>query len=383
MMSGCVNIGIVNFKRNLEFRKQFLFTLYPRILSSAITVLLAFMLRNYWALVIGILSQSALTLILSYVMEPFRPRIAFSKIREIWSFSIWTLFKGIGGYVHSQIDKLAIGNFAGASGMGRYDVAQDVATSPTQELVTPLLTSLMPVMAKVQNDKRARRALYLNVLNWSAVICTSTSIGVALVSRDMAGVLLGPAWSDVGVLMPWFALSWGLLGMSNSVYSVLDTIGRPVISARLQWIRVFALAAAIVPVARLYGSLEAVVITRFVVTAAVTPTLFYALSLALEVPMRDFVAAIWRPAVAGLVMTLVVLTINAGIHFIGSPRLLLDIAAGAIAYAGSLMLLWTFVGRPEGVESDICQLVRDFILRRYGNRREIIGSRPQPSDDMS
>ena len=168
MMSGLQNVGTMNFGRNLNFRRQFYFRVIPELISFVVTIGFAFALRNYWALVIGIMTQSVATIVLSYLMEPHRPRICFSKIREIWSFSIWTLFKNLGAYVNNQIDKVAVGGFAGAAAMGRYDVARDVAISPSQELINPIVATLMPVMAKVQNDREKRRELYLSTLSWSA-----------------------------------------------------------------------------------------------------------------------------------------------------------------------------------------------------------------------
>ena len=351
MMLGTQNIGCaVNIQRYLQFRKQFLFNAVPTLVSFVVTVTGAFIFRNYWALVIGILSQHVTTVSLSYIIEPFRPRIGFSKVREIWSFSIWSLFKGLGLYVNNQVENVAIGGFAGAPAMGRYSVACDVAISPSQELINPMVSVLLPVMAKVQDDKEKRRELYLNVLYWSALICTSTGVGVALVSQDMADLVLGAKWHDVGVLMPWFALSYAVLGLSSSVYSAFDTLGRAFISARLQWMRVIVLAAAVFPVAYMTHSLEAVVITRFIVTILVTPTLFYALSRVLEVPVRDFAITMWRPIAASAIMAAVVLAANMGITFTGTPRLALDMVLGGVSYAAALMLLWLSNGRPPGPE---------------------------------
>ncbi len=133
-------------------------------------------------------------------------------------------------------------------------------------------------MATVQGDPQKRRELYLSVLCWSAIICTSTSVGVALVSNDMADLLLGAQWHDVKPLMPWLALAFGVLGLSNSVYSAFDTIGRPRVSAQLQWTRLAFLSLCIFPVAYLTGDLRWIAITRFLVTVAITPTLFIALA---------------------------------------------------------------------------------------------------------
>jgi lipopolysaccharide exporter len=355
---GAQNVGIVNFRRNLQFDKQAWFTIGPALAAVVLTIGSAITLRNYWALVIGAVGRHAFAVLLSYTMEPYRPRISFSKVGEIWSFSVWTLLKSIGIFVNNQMDKIAIGGFAGAAGMGRYEVARDIAIGPGQELIDPMVGVLFPVMAKVQYDKEKRRRLYLSVLYWSAIVCASTCVGIALVAEDITDVLLGPQWHDVDVLIPWFALAWGLLAISGSVYSAFDTLGRPVVSARLQWARVVVLAAVIFPVAYVWEDLQLVVIAQFAVTLVVTPGLFYALSKALDVPMYQFAVVIWRPVVASVVMTGAVLLVNYLISFTGIARLLADVAVGSATFAGSLMVLWFVVGRPEGPEQIVWMHLR-------------------------
>ena len=243
------NIGTVDFRRDLRFSKQFQLTMISTAISFVVTVTSAFILRNYWALVIGTMTEQLSFTALSYLLSPYRPQFSLAKTRDIWSFSVWMLFRYVATYLNAQIDKIAIGGFGGAPAMGRYEVAEDVATSPSKEINDPLLTVLWPVMVKVQFDKVERRTLYLRVLYWSALICISTSVGVALVSDDMVDLILGPRWHDAKPLMPWLALAFGLLSLSSSVYSAFDTIGRPDISARLQWTRFVGLAVCILPVA--------------------------------------------------------------------------------------------------------------------------------------
>jgi O-antigen/teichoic acid export membrane protein len=177
MLSGAQNIGVVNFQRKLQFNKQFWFNVIPTLVSFPLTIASAFILRNYWALVIGLMAEYVTTFSLSYILEPFRPRIGFSKVREIWSFSFWSLVKNIGVYLNMLVDRVAIGGFAGSAAMGRYQVAAEVATTPSQEIVNPMVSVLFPVLASVQHDREKRVKLYLTVLYWSALICTSTAVG--------------------------------------------------------------------------------------------------------------------------------------------------------------------------------------------------------------
>lgn len=353
MLSGSQNIGVVNFRRNLQFRKQYAFNVIPSIVSFGVTIAAAIILRNYWALVIGIMSEYVVTLILSYTMEPFRPRFCISKVAEIWSFSIWSLWLNLGRYLNDLLDRVSIGGFAGAAEMGRYYVATDVAGAPTQELVAPMVSVLLPVMSKAQNDRAQLRTLYLAVLYWSALMSASTSIGVALVTDDLVDFALGPQWQDAKSLLPWLALSFGTLGMAASVYTTLTTIGLVRFAARLQWTRLCMMALAIVPMAFFYKDVDYIAKTRFVLTVLVTPMLFYALMKPLELTLKDVAVTLWRPLAAGAVMAIAVLGLNAVLPFAGTGRLFLDAATGALTYALTLMLLWLAVGRPDGPERKV------------------------------
>jgi O-antigen/teichoic acid export membrane protein len=350
MLAGSQNVAVLNFRRNLQFARQFWFNFVPSLVSCLVAVTAAFVLRNYWALAIGLLSQHATSFALSYSMEPFRPRFGLSKAREIWSFSVWTLFKNIGLYFNTLVDRIVIGGFAGAAAMGRYSVATDIATVPSQELVGPMFTVLFPVMATVQNHPEKRRRLYLSTLYWSALICTSTAIGVALVADDLVDLLLGPQWQDAKPLIPWLALSYGMLGVSSGAYTALDTIGQPAMSARLQWLRLTGLALAMVPVAYVWRDVPAIAGARMVVTGVTAPTLFLALMKPFDLRVSDFLSVLWRPAAAGLFMALAVTTVNSAFPVAGNSRLTLDILVGAASYVALLMVLWSASGRPDGPE---------------------------------
>jgi O-antigen/teichoic acid export membrane protein len=83
MISGAQNIAVLNFRRNLQFDKQFWFSVTPSFVALVVTVGAAIVLKNYWALVIGLMAEQVAEFVLSYAMEPYRPRFRFNKIREI------------------------------------------------------------------------------------------------------------------------------------------------------------------------------------------------------------------------------------------------------------------------------------------------------------
>jgi O-antigen/teichoic acid export membrane protein len=296
--------------------------------------------------------------ILSYIIEPYLPRITLVRVSELFGFSFWTLFRNVGNYTFDQVEKFAIGGTMGADSMGRFEVGRDLAYSPIVEIVTPFSFALFPVMARLQNEPQKRREVFLQALYWSALFCSSMAIGMALVSSDVVHLVLGAKWDSISPMMPWLALSCGVLGLTSSVYSFFDSIGRANLAARLQWSRVILLAVVAFPVTFYFRNLEAIAFVRFAVCCAITPPLFFALRGPLEMSLGDFGLVLWRPFAAGLVMAAVVLAMNAFVPLTGTSRLTADVTVGALVFVLSLMMLWHVAGRPDGPEAVLWRQMR-------------------------
>lgn len=360
VLGGLENIGTVNFRRDLRFGRFFAYNVYPKAVSFVITITLAFVLRNYWTLVIGMLSGQATLIVLSYIMDSHRPRFTLSKVREIWSFSIWAFLRSIGAYLHSQVDQIAVGGFGGSSLMGRYAVASDIAASPSREINEPMVAVLYPVMSRLQHDKAALAQVFLHALGWSAVICISASVGVALVADDMANLVLGPKWAGIGPLMAWLSIGAGLVGLSSGSYSLFDAFGLPHVGARMIWIRTFILVAAVAPVGLFTHSLIDVAIVRVIAEILFLPGLYLVAGRLLGLSLADYARYLWRPLMGALCMAGAVLLFNDLISVEGNVRLICDIVIGAGVFMASSLGAWMLAGRPAGPETDFVANARRY-----------------------
>lgn len=385
-ISGFENIGVVEFRRGLQFRNDFRYAVAQKLISFVVTLGTALVLRNYWALVIGILVSRFAAVSLSYMVHPFRPRICFSKVTELWSFSIWALIKHIGNYLTAKADEFVVGGMgpvgglSGANALGRYNVAADVAASPTDELVAPVVATLFPVMATVQDDVDALKHLYLKVLAWSAVVCSSTSVGVALVSSEIVPLLLGDQWRAVKTIMPWIALSQGILSLGASVHVVFDVLGRPRYSALLQWGRLTLLISVLIPLSWQHD-LDAIAFGRLAVACVMTPMLFWSLRRVLPLRIAEITGAIWRPLASAAAMVVVVSALEILLPSSIVARLAAKIVVGAVAYSGALLILWRTIGYPSGAEEDAIKWGAN-ILRGVRFRRSTVTASVEGNGDV-
>ncbi len=356
ILGGFENIGITDFRRDLQFHRFFLYNVYPKIISFVVTVALAFIWRNYWALVAGIISSQLVMNLLSFSMHPYRPKFGLTKLTHLWSFSVWTLLKVVGSYLNAQIDQIVVGGLMGSSSMGRYAVATDLASSPSKEITEPMVAALYPVMSRARFDHEALRRLYIRTFSWAAVICFSTALGVSMVAHDLVHLVLGNKWLDVEPLMGWLALSGGLLGLSAGAYTTFDAVGKPYLGARMQWVRLAILIIALIPVSVILRNITAIALARFVVTALFIPTLLFAIGREVNVSLADYLRALWRPAIASGGMCLLLYFTNRELPP-SDLRLGCDMVMGVFSFVALLLFLWWFDEKPEGPESDVHGIV--------------------------
>ena len=74
LASGFDNIGVVAFRKNMEFHKEFKFLVAKKIVAFAVTLAVALLFRNYWALIVGTITSRFAGVALSYISQSYRPR---------------------------------------------------------------------------------------------------------------------------------------------------------------------------------------------------------------------------------------------------------------------------------------------------------------------
>jgi O-antigen/teichoic acid export membrane protein len=355
-ISGFYNIGLVDLQRNLDFRRDQQVILTAKLVSFVVTLSLALSLRSYWALVLGILAHGLAQLALGYVYSPYRPRFCLAKAGELWSFSAWTLATQVTQYFADRADQIVVGLSLGAPAMGIYVVGGELATLPTDELVIPPARALYAVYARLSQDRSAMRGHYLAALSFIALIACAPSTGIALVAEDAVRIVLGEQWLATIPLMPWLALSAGILGIARSAITVLFAAGHARANAFLALVFVaLLLAAASFGIA--VSGIEGAAAARLAATLVIAPALMLMLMRLLEVPAGAIVGAVWRPALAAATMAATVMLAHPHLPPHPALRLGLEAALGATSYACTITALWLAAGRPAGAEKTVAGLL--------------------------
>jgi lipopolysaccharide exporter len=349
LINGFQNIGTVAFLKELDFARDFRFGIFQKLTAFVITIVLAYVLRNYWALAYGIVASSVAAVILSYAMHPYRPRWCLARVRQLYGFSLNILAQSMSYFLNGKIDEIVVGGNFGTETMGHYHIAADVGTSPTYELTEPMARSLFPIYAKLSHQPGELSGAYLHALSAIAVLACASGAGIFSVAEPLVLVVLGEKWADAAPLMSWLALAMAMMVISNTAFAVLNATGRERLALRLTLLRTAVLIGLLVPVAAAL-SVEAVAATRFAVMAVFLPIFLVVTARLVGLSPRDPLRAIWRPAAAALLMTMTLELLPLETVHHAAPQLIIEVAVGAVVFVCGLIGLWLLAGKPAGFE---------------------------------
>jgi O-antigen/teichoic acid export membrane protein len=348
VVSGFSNVGVVAFRKELELQKEFRLQVTAKVIGFFIGVGAAVWLRNYWALVIGTVSGFGVSCILSYLMHPYRPRLSLSRVCELWSFSQWMLIRSIGHFAEMRADEVLVGGLGSTRQMGLYNVAAELGRLPGSEFAAPLNQALVPGFAKLQHDTRRVAAAYLSALGAVSTVTVPAGIGLALVAHDLVVLLMGEQWAQAAPLLVLLAISGAVrTGDSLATSFVLGT-GRPRMAAAFSWLNAFLLVGIALPLIGGRGA-EGVALAKIAGGIVLTIFICFGITRVSEVAAKDFVARLWRPAVAAGLMAVIVVSVPAS----GSgllADLILKVFVGMVSYCAALLLVWRLAGFPDGAE---------------------------------
>ena len=363
VLEGLINIGVVDFRKLLNFASEFRFLTLAKLISFSVTIFAAFVLRSYWALVLGIVTHVAAKVVLSYILHPFKPRFGLRHARELFGFSKWLLLNGVLNYLHGRADGLIVGKIAGAATLGLYTVANEIATLATSKLIAPIHRALLPGYAKLADDPVRMRRSFVDGLAVIMLLTAPLAVGIGVVADPLVRLILGDKWLDCVPLIQILAVS-GLLKTCRANSSPLYlAMGYPKLTTLIAGTTVIVGLPLVIWATIRWGAIGtagAVGVATFVSVSLN----FVLLVRACGLPAKALVAVIWRTLTGCLGMSAAVIWAltfcSQQSNIAGLTMQLLVLASfGAATYVALILGLWRISGRPDGGEALVVRALLD------------------------
>ncbi len=370
LLAALENIGIVRFRKDLEFRREFMFRASRRFIAFAVTLPAAFLIGNHWALVVGLLSGKLAGSVLSYLSHPFRPRFSLAKQAELMHFSRWILLIGVTTVFRERIADALLGRLQGSATLGMYNISNDVANITTVELSQSINRALMPSFSKMETGPALIEA-YRNAMSVLAAVSMPMAAGIFAVAPYVVPVMLGRQWLPATPLLEILAFNGLVLLFLSSIGTVLVSRGAQAAVGRYSLLHLLLQIPMLLVLGRQFGA-TGVAMAVLCTSALMLPLYVSLVATKIGIGFGVFAGAVVRPlAAAGVMICGVRLALPGFEESMSNAEaagwLALGIALGAMIYLVMIGALWQLSGKPAGAES----LVLGKLSNKWHARRKV------------
>jgi O-antigen/teichoic acid export membrane protein len=307
VIGALINIGTLYFKKDMQFHRDFAFTVVSYLAETIVTVILAIGTRSVWSLVWGKLLGVILKCIFSYWVHPYRPRFRLDRAKawDLWTFGQWIFFAGILSFFLSRGDQLLVGKLLGPAMLGLYVLANKLSHVPATEITTVIAEVTFPAYSKIQNDLPRLRNAYFKVLRLTAFFSVPVAGLVFALSADFVHTFFREEWWTMIPVLQILVFR----GLVNSIHatfgSVFQAVGKPFIPVFLQIVRLFLMAALLYPLIvrwQIRGAAAAIVLIALIMQ----PFGYWMIIRILRCTLRSILRELWIPFTATVGMVLAV-----------------------------------------------------------------------------
>ena len=242
------SIQMAVFKRSLDFKSLFYRRLVAVAIPLFITIPLALCLRSYWALVFGTIAVNLSNAIILTLQSPWKPRFyySFARLKEMLSFSVWSMFDAILIWATNYIEIFFIGCMLSTYYLGIYKTSMTTVTQFTSVITSAILPVIMPALSRTQHDYAAMREILLKIQKYLGILLLPIGFGIFMFSQLITDILLGSQWQEA---VPFIGI-WGLMEVITVVFqricsNIFPAIGKPRISVTVQVLHLVVLIPAV------------------------------------------------------------------------------------------------------------------------------------------
>lgn len=242
------SIQMAVFKRSLDFKSLFYRRLVAVVIPLFITIPLALWLRSYWALVFGTIAVNLSNAIILTLQSPWHPKLYYSfvRLKDMLSFSVWSMFDAILVWATSYIEIFFIGCMLSAYYLGIYKTSMTTVGQFTSIVTAAVLPVIMPALARTQHDYVSMRQMILKMQKYLSIFLLPLGCGIYLFSGLITQIMLGDQWSEA---VPYIGI-WALMEVITIVFSrfcsnIYPAIGKPKLSVIVQILHLVVLIPAV------------------------------------------------------------------------------------------------------------------------------------------
>lgn len=254
LFRGLTNPAVVYLRKELELRREVMWRMSGVVAGLVVAVSIAFAYRNVWALVLSLIAAQAVESLLSYWIEPYRPklRLNWDKARELVQFGKWIFWSNIVAFLNLNTASLAVGKLLGATALAFYQMAHHIALFPASHVAALVTGVMFPAFSKLK-EERNFRAAFIQTLGLVCSVTIPAGCFLTLFAEPVVLIVLGPQWVSISPAIQILAVAEVASGFNGITTPLFAAMGKPDLPVWASVVRILVMAGLFYPLATNFG----------------------------------------------------------------------------------------------------------------------------------
>lgn len=249
------SIQMALYRRDFDFKTLFVVRMVAVCIPFIITIPLALLGLGYWALITGSIAVQFSNAMILTIRSKWKPKFYYSIkiLKEMFSFSIWSLIEAISIWLTSWADAFIIGSVLNQYYVGIYKTSTSMVTSLMALITGSTKPVLFSTLSRLQDDETLFNSMFLKFQKLVSLLVFPLGVGVYLFSDLATQLLLGNQWNEASnVIGTWALTSSIMIVFGHFSSEVYRSKGRPKLSFLAQMLHLIVLVPACIISSR-YG----------------------------------------------------------------------------------------------------------------------------------
>lgn len=356
------SIQASRLRRKLDFKALFYTRLIALFVPVFVTIPFAFILKSYWALVVGNLMINVITSVFLIIISKWKPRVRynFKILKSMISFCGWALCEQILGWANINIGIFIVGAFISEYDLGIYKTSMAMVNQVMAILVNSLSPVLISTLSRMNGSRVEFDKFYYNFLSRIAMIALPIGIGIFIFKDFFTLIILGTQWDDaiefIGI--------WGIARSMVVVFcgfgmEVFVSLGKPKFAAYSQFFNLIIL----VPL--LYCTSQIGFREMYIMSAIACIWTIFVDQILLKIAAQIKLTKIWRQTGSFLVDSMIM-----GIFAYGIRNVAMDsISWTLISISLCILLYFLLICIVPKTRVTFMSFLSDYVIKE--NRKEV------------
>jgi O-antigen/teichoic acid export membrane protein len=255
LFDGAISPGSIVPQKEMKFGRWIAISNGGAICGVILTIVLAFVIRDVWALAIGACSENAFRCLFSYILCPGLPRLGWDRhvVRDLYKFSRGVFGLSFLNLVFARTDIFVLGKLLSTTQLGLYTMGVALIQTPSVFLVGMLAQPLFPAFAHVQEDHERVNRILIEVSSWIILLGLPVVVVIYLCGHSLLSLVYGARYAAAASPLAFAAVVVFLNTLNVAITCVFSGMGRPELHRRAVTASAVVMIIVIYPACKLFG----------------------------------------------------------------------------------------------------------------------------------